>query len=49
MAKLPVIDVGRITCENPTEENWVSISKEIGEACLNYGKCTFPLFDASLT
>jgi len=32
-----LIDVGSITSENCTEDDWVKVSEEIGNACLNYG------------
>lgn len=44
MAKLPVIDVGLITAANPTDEHWASISKEIGSACLTYGRINLAYF-----
>lgn len=37
MAQLPVIDIARVTRENPSDEDWIAVSKEIGDACLNYG------------
>lgn len=37
MDRLPVIDVEKIVSPNCSEEDWNIISKEIGDACLNYG------------
>lgn len=41
MDKLPIIDIEKIISSDCSEEDWKIISKEIGDACLNYGKKFF--------